>query len=135
MNISASNPNLEVILLIAVYSISWFLMMWLIKYLMDYLSKIPKYVLGDWLVKHERIAEFSIKVKNALLLVFGVYIACLYISTGKDDYDKFMESYRSPHQQRVEFLQSKCERIDIGYEILNSGKLTYKCPNGKEYKE
>ena len=69
------------------------------------------------------------------LLVFDVYVACLYISTGKDDYDKFMESYRSPHQQRVEFLQNKCERIDIGYEILNNNKSTYKCPNGKEYKK
>ena len=60
-----------------------------------------------------------------MLVVLGLGI-CWFVWNDDD---------KKTHKARLEFLHENCVLIDLGYEILNNGKSTFKCPNGKEYKE
>lgn len=99
------------------------LLRWLIKYLEKRLDK------PGWL--HEKWKEITSRIKDWVIMIIGIWIL---ISIAFVFVEK-METYTTAHQQRLDFLNTNCKLIDQGYEILNNGKSTYKCPNGKEYKE
>ena len=95
--------------------------------------------LEDWFEEHEELQNHLKSIKNflykALITIFGLWIA---ISVGIATLEatfKYYSSFKTEHQRRIKFLEVNCYQIDQGYEILNNGKLTYKCPNGKTYKE
>lgn len=129
-----NTPFSNIALLIIGYGISWFLILWLAYWLMGILSRILNKLTGNKLGKRQWVALCAIKLRQGLLILLGLYCLSLYASEGAKEHDKFMANYKSPRQQRLEFLEAHCKQVDIEYEALNNGKLIYKCPNGKEYK-
>lgn len=91
----------------------------------------------NWFDEHERLKACIKSMKKILYkILITIFWLWITISVGAAILDgayKYYLNYKSPHQRRLEFLESNCWQIDIGYEILNNGKSTYKCPNGKEY--
>lgn len=93
----------------------------------------------NWFEEHERLKN-SIKAAknflyNILIKIFWIWLIASFGIAIIDAASKYYSNFKTEHQKRLEFLQENCEKIDIGYEILNNGKSSYKCPNGKEYKE
>lgn len=73
--------------------------------------------------------------KTVLQYILGFAAILFFLLISRTIVGEFKKRYVLPHKERLEFLQTNCQLIDIGYEILNDGKSTYKCPNGKEYQE
>ena len=93
----------------------------------------------SWFDEHEELKQHLKSIKNflykALIIIFLLWIVISFGIGVIDAASKYYSNFKTEHQKRLEFLEENCERIDIGYEILNNGKSTYKCPNGKEYLE
>src|ERR1700733_970043 len=111
---SLSNFVIDILVLI----ISWFFMMWLANYLVKLLSKRLKWIFRANLEKNQWIMMSAVKLKNALMLLLGFWLFCVYSSEGAKEYDKFMASYKSPRQQRLDFLEAYCQQVYFGYELL-----------------
>ena len=95
-----------------------------------------------WFKKHKKVRRGVIAgtviVKTGAVIIkkglITVLVGWILISLAYAGLAAIMD-HKSPHQKRVGFLVENCWRIDYGYEILNDGRLSYKCPNGREYKE
>lgn len=93
-------------------------------------KKMAKSELNDCLKLVGKIAVWIV----VIFIVIG-YISKVIDSVdwhaGKENLNRMV--YPS-YYKRVDFLKNNCEEIS-GYEDLNYGKTTFKCPNGKEYME
>lgn len=105
----------------------------------DWISDNLTTHIKSWVKKHEKTKRIFISVVNSIktlvktslyLLVFAFMITAL-----AEMRTNAYKNSRSAHQKRLDFPGNNCTQIDYGYEILNHGKSTYKCPNGKEYSE
>ena len=123
--------------LIGIFIAGWILMH-LINYLVDrssaWVEKHEKVKIGITNVKAMVISKVAILtdlLKNGLIIVFSLWILIAIGGTIVETTEK----NKNRLQQRQDFLETNCYRVDIGYEVLSNGKAIYKCPNGKEYKE
>lgn len=98
--------------------------------------------LAEWIKYHKKVKEFLnsftyiicslfIILRSLFITSIVVYFVLYFVGVVYNH----IKDYKTEHQKRIEFLENNCFKIDIGYEILNDGKSTYKCPNGKEYIE
>lgn len=88
-----------------------------------------------WFYQHEKLYNSIKAVKNFLYnILIKFFVLIIIVSVGMGIIEA-ASNFKTEHQKRIEFLEENCELIDMGYEVLNNGKSTYKCPNGKEYKE
>jgi len=127
-------PELDILKQLFVAVFAWCAAMWLVNWGVNYVAGILKKILRSPLEKYQKVGLYALKLKKAGMIILGLFLFGEYSSFATQEHDKFMASYKSPYQQRLEFLETHCQQIDIGYEVLNNGKITYKCPNGKEYK-
>jgi hypothetical protein len=126
-------PESDIAIQLFVVLFAWFVMMWLVNRLVNFSFRRLKRIFSGMLEENKWIVTSANKLKNILMTIFGIWLFCFYSSEGAKEHDKFMAHCKSPRQQRLEFLQANCKHIDIEYKVLNNGKFTYKCPNGKEY--
>ena len=128
-------PELDIMKQLFVVVFAWCIAMWIVNWVLNYVARGLKKIFRFPLEKYQRVGLYVLKLKKAGMIILGLFLFGEYFSFASQEHDKFMASYKSPHQQRLEFLESNCNQIDIGYEILNNGKSTYKCPNDKKYIE
>ena len=118
---------LKIILVIATVLIGIFVVVW-------FLRKLANKV-GAWFEKHEQVKASVAAVGSFVFIAFSLWLLVSLAQNFISEAYKSITNYKTPHEQRLEFLKTNCDLVDEDYEILNNGKSTYKCPNGKEYKE
>ena len=130
-----NTPEADIVKQIFVVIFAWSVAMWIVSWTVDFLARKIKRIFKSKLEKCQWIGLYALKLKKIGMIILGLFLFGEYFSFATQEHDKFMASYKSPHQQKLEFLEENCKQIDMEYAILNNRKSVYKCPNGKEYKE